>query len=67
MPGTHIPIYHPDRIRETKPDYVVILPWNLKDEIMKQLQFVRDWGGQFVVPIPTVDCLLIPEARRIEP
>ena len=40
LPGRHIPIYHPDRIRETKPDYVVILPWNLKDEIMEQLQFI---------------------------
>ena len=54
LPGTRIPIYHPDRIRETKPDYVVILPWNLKDEIMKQLQFIREWGGRFVVPIPKV-------------
>ena len=54
LPGNHIPIFHPDRIRETKPDYVVILPWNLKDEIMKQLQFVREWGGRFVVPIPKV-------------
>jgi SAM-dependent methyltransferase len=54
LPGTHIPIHHPDRIRETKPDYVLILPWNLKDEIMKQLQFIREWGGQFVVPIPKV-------------
>lgn len=53
LPGTHIPIYHPDRIRETKPDYVVILPWNLKDEIIEQLQFIRKWGGRFVVPIPT--------------
>ncbi len=52
LPGNHIPIYHPDRIRETKPDYVVILPWNLKDEIMEQLQFIRQWGGRFVVPIP---------------
>jgi SAM-dependent methyltransferase len=52
LPGTHIPIYHPDRIAETRPDYVVILPWNLKDEIMEQLQFVRAWGGRFVVPIP---------------
>ena len=52
LPGNHIPIYHPDRIREKKPDYVVILPWNLKDEIMEQLKFVRDWGGRFVVPIP---------------
>jgi 2-polyprenyl-3-methyl-5-hydroxy-6-metoxy-1,4-benzoquinol methylase len=54
LPGSHIPIYHPDRIRETKPDYVVILPWNLKDEIMQQLQYIREWGGRFVVPIPQV-------------
>ena len=54
LPGTHIPIYDPSRIRETKPDYVVILPWNLKDEIMEQLQFIREWGGRFVVPIPRV-------------
>lgn len=54
LPGSHIPIYHPDRIRETKPDYVVILPWNLKDEIMTQLHFIREWNGQFVVPIPRV-------------
>lgn len=52
LPGTHIPIQHPDRIKETKPDYVLILPWNLKDEIIKQLAFIREWGGQFVVPIP---------------
>jgi SAM-dependent methyltransferase len=54
LPGSHIPIYHPDRIRETKPDYVVILPWNLKDEIMQQLQYIREWNGHFVVPIPSV-------------
>jgi SAM-dependent methyltransferase len=54
LPGSRIPIYHPNRIRETKPDYVVILPWNLKDEIMEQLQFIREWGGRFVVPIPKV-------------
>jgi SAM-dependent methyltransferase len=54
LPGSHIPIYHPDRIRETKPDYVVILPWNLKDEIMEQLGYIREWGGRFVVPIPKV-------------
>jgi SAM-dependent methyltransferase len=54
LPGTHIPIHHPDRIRETKPDYVVILPWNLKDEIIEQLQYIREWGGRFVVPIPKV-------------
>jgi len=54
LPGTHIPIYHPDRLRETRPDYVVILPWNLKTEIMEQLKFVREWGARFVVPIPEV-------------
>jgi SAM-dependent methyltransferase len=53
-PGTHIPIYHPDKIRETRPDYVLILPWNLKDEVMEQMAHVREWGGQFVVPIPEV-------------
>lgn len=57
LPGTHIPIYHPDRIRETKPDYVVILPWNLQKEIMQQLQYIREWGGKFVVPIPTAAVL----------
>jgi len=54
LPGNHIPIFHPDRIRETRPDYVVILPWNLKDEIMNHLRFIREWGGHFVVPIPKV-------------
>jgi SAM-dependent methyltransferase len=54
LPGNHIPIFHPDRIRQTQPDYVVILPWNLKDEIMEQLRFIREWGGRFVVPIPKV-------------
>ncbi len=54
LPGTHIPIYHPDKIAETKPDYVLILPWNLKHEIMDQLAAIREWGGQFVVPIPQV-------------
>ena len=54
LPGTHIPIDHPDKIQETKPDYVLILPWNFKDEIMAQMSVIRDWGGQFVVPIPEV-------------
>ncbi len=54
LPGTHVPIYPPDRIRETRPDYVLILPWNLKDEIIKQNGFIREWGGRFVVPIPEV-------------
>jgi len=54
LPGTHVPIFAPDKIRETKPDYVFILPWNLKDEIMKQMAYIRDWGGKFVVPIPEI-------------
>jgi 2-polyprenyl-3-methyl-5-hydroxy-6-metoxy-1,4-benzoquinol methylase len=53
-PGTHIPILHPDKIRETKPDYLFILPWNLKEEIMSQTAYIREWGGRFVVPIPEV-------------
>jgi len=53
-PGTHIPILSPDRIRETKPDYVLILPWNLKDEISEQMAYIREWGGKFVTPIPEV-------------
>jgi SAM-dependent methyltransferase len=53
-PGTHIPILAPERIRETQPDFVFILPWNLRDEVAEQLQYIRAWGGQFVVPIPEV-------------
>lgn len=52
LPGTHIPILHPGSLKETKPDYVFILPWNLKEEIMEQHKYVHDWGGKFVVPIP---------------
>lgn len=52
LPGTLIPIYDPAMIRETKPDYVFILPWNLKEEIMESMSFVHEWGGRFVVPIP---------------
>ncbi|HEY0437266.1 MAG TPA: methyltransferase C-terminal domain-containing protein, partial [Phenylobacterium sp.] len=51
-PGTHIPIFPPEKIRETKPDYVLILPWNLKDEIMGQMAFIGDWGGRFVTASP---------------
>ncbi|MEO0868691.1 MAG: class I SAM-dependent methyltransferase [Cyanobacteria bacterium J06642_11] len=54
LPGTHIPVFHPDKIKETKPDYVLILPWNVKDEIMEQMSVIREWGGKFVVPIPEV-------------
>jgi len=54
LPGTHIPIYPPEKIQETKPDYVFILPWNFKDEIMTQMAGIKEWGGKFVVPIPEV-------------
>ena len=58
LPGVHIPIESPDRIRETRPDYLLILPWNLKDEIMQQMAHIRTWGGAFVVPIPDLEILL---------
>jgi 2-polyprenyl-3-methyl-5-hydroxy-6-metoxy-1,4-benzoquinol methylase len=52
LPGSRIPIYHPDRIRTTRPDYVLILPWNIKDEVIDQIGYIREWGGKFAVPIP---------------
>jgi SAM-dependent methyltransferase len=55
LPGTHIPIYHPDRLAETRPDYILILPWNLKTEIAEQLRYTREWGARLVVPIPAVE------------
>ncbi|MBI3466488.1 MAG: SAM-dependent methyltransferase, partial [Planctomycetes bacterium] len=54
LPGTHVPIHNPDKIKETRPDYVLVLPWNLKTEIMEQVSYIRSWGGRFVVPIPEV-------------
>jgi SAM-dependent methyltransferase len=57
LPGTRIPIHHPDRIREVRPDYVLILPWNFKDEIVQQMAYIREWAGKFVVPIPQVQVL----------
>lgn len=54
LPGTHIPVYSPEKIRDTRPDYVLVLPWNIKDEIMAQMSYIRDWGGQFILPIPEV-------------
>jgi hypothetical protein len=57
LPGTHIPIYAPEQITETRPDYLLILPWNLKEEIMDQMRHIRQWGGQFIVPIPEVRVL----------
>jgi hypothetical protein len=55
LPGTHIPIYDTDRIAETRPDFVVVLPWNLIDEIAEQLAYISEWGGQLIVPIPTAE------------
>ena len=57
LPGTRIPVHSPDKILQTKPDYVLILPWNIKEEIVKGLPAVRDWGGRFLVPIPEVQFL----------
>ena len=52
LPGVHIPIYAPEKISQTRPDYVLILPWNLREEVMQQMGFIREWGGKFAVPIP---------------
>jgi SAM-dependent methyltransferase len=60
-PGTRIPILQPDAIRAARPDYVLILPWNLKDEISHAAGYISEWGGQFVVPIPEVEVLRAPE------
>jgi SAM-dependent methyltransferase len=57
LPGTHIPVYAPEKISDAKPDYVLILPWNIKEEIMDKMHHIRDWGGKFVVPIPVVEVL----------
>ena len=54
LPGTHIPIKHPETLEQDQPDYILILPWNLKDEIVKQLAHTREWGAQFIIPIPHV-------------
>jgi SAM-dependent methyltransferase len=58
LPGTHIPIYAPDKLAETKPDYVLVLPWNLRAEIAQQLEYVRAWGGRLVFPIPALEVVL---------
>jgi 2-polyprenyl-3-methyl-5-hydroxy-6-metoxy-1,4-benzoquinol methylase len=57
LPGIHLEIKSPLEIKKTKPDYIIILPWNIKDEIMKQLMYIKEWGGKFVVPIPEVKIL----------
>ncbi|MGH3275404.1 MAG: methyltransferase domain-containing protein [Streptosporangiaceae bacterium] len=55
LPGTHIPIYEPERLARTRPDYILVLPWNLRQEISQQLEYVRAWGGQLVFPIPALE------------
>jgi hypothetical protein len=57
LPGTHIPIHSPEKIRQERPDYVMILPWNFREEVVRQLHYIRAWGGKFVVPIPKVTIL----------
>jgi SAM-dependent methyltransferase len=57
LPGTHIPILHPEVLEQDRPDYILILPWNLKEEIVAQLDYAREWGARFVVPIPKVEVL----------
>jgi SAM-dependent methyltransferase len=57
LPGTHLPIFHPQKINDDKPDYIFILPWNLRDEIMTQLSYVKNWGCKFIVPIPDVEII----------
>ena len=57
LPGSHIPVVNEKRIKEYKPDFVVILPWNIKEEIMNQLSYIKDWGGQFVVAVPGLEII----------
>jgi 2-polyprenyl-3-methyl-5-hydroxy-6-metoxy-1,4-benzoquinol methylase len=57
LPGSHVPVVKEERIRELRPDYVLILAWNIKEEVMIQLSYVRDWGGRFVTPIPQITIL----------
>jgi SAM-dependent methyltransferase len=55
LPGSRIPVYAPERYRETRPDYILILPWNIRDEIVAQTSYVRDWGAKYVVAIPHLE------------
>ena len=57
LPGTHIPIFSPQKIYETKPDYLIILPWNLKNEIIEQTNFIKEWGGKHVLLIPEIEII----------
>jgi hypothetical protein len=55
LPGSHLPVLAPEQVRQSEPDFLLILAWNLQEEIMAEMAFVRDWGGQFVTPVPTVE------------
>jgi hypothetical protein len=57
LPGTHIPIFPPERLAEERPDYVLVMPWNLRDEITRQIDYVADWGGRLVVALPKLEVL----------
>ena len=57
LPGTHIPIHAPDKLAETRPDYILVLPWNLREEIIEQLKYVRSWAGRLVFPIPALEVI----------
>ena len=57
LPGTHIPVHPPEYVREDRPDYLLVLPWNPKEEIMGQMSFFREWGGRFIVPIPALEVI----------
>ena len=57
LPGSRIPIVGEDQIKETRPDYVVIFPWNLRSEVIEQLSYIREWGAKFVVAVPKLEVL----------
>ena len=57
LPASHIPVVNEQYLKEAKPAFVIILPWNLKEEITAQLSYIKDWGGKFVVPIPSVQII----------
>ncbi|HET9279814.1 MAG TPA: methyltransferase C-terminal domain-containing protein, partial [Flavitalea sp.] len=57
LPASHIPVVHEDALKEAKPDFVVILPWNLREEIVHQLSYIRNWNGRFVVAIPALEII----------
>ena len=59
LPGTHIPIYAPERLAETRPDYILVLPWNLREEISRQLSYAGSWGGRLVFPIPELQIVSV--------